>query len=103
MHFAQRRGDHFDVRMLGRHAIDHAKERRGVELVLRRDFGAGNAQALLQVFFVAHQHIDVLHDPADGLLSRVEAAGDFPHLLAEVQVERDDGPGGLGGLHALRR
>ena len=81
--------------------VDHAEERAGIELGLGRDFRPGNAEALLQVFFVADQHVDVLHDAVQHCDGALLAARDVPELGAVVQVERGDRARGLGGLHAF--
>ena len=47
------------------HLVDHAEEGAGIELRLRVHFRSGNAEALLQVLFVADQHVDVLHDAVE--------------------------------------
>ena len=61
--------------------------------------GPGDAQALLQVFLVADQGVELAGDPLDDLLALLGAADGRPELGPVVQVERGDGAGGLGGLH----
>ena len=101
VHFAQRRGHQLDVGMLLDDAVDHHEKRVGIELRLARDIGAGDAEAFLQVFFVADQRIDVADDPSEHLLARAAPPTDAQSFGAIVQVERGDGAGGLGGLHAF--
>ncbi len=48
------------------------------------------AQALLQVFLVAHQHIDMVGDRAKHLVCTFCSTDRLPKLLAVVQVERAD-------------
>ena len=56
-------------------------------------------EPLLQVLFVADQHVDILDDASQHLDARALAAGDVPELVAIVQVERDDRAGRFGRLH----
>jgi len=67
-----------------------------VELRLRRHLGPGDAEALLQVLFVAHQHIDVLDDAPDDADGAGLAAPDGPEFLAEVEIEAGHGAGRFG-------
>ena len=53
--------------------VDHAKEDARVEFGFRRNLRAGDAQAQLQIFLVADQHIHILHDAADDRLGAVPA------------------------------
>ena len=53
--------------------------------------GPVNAQALLQILFIADQHVDMFDDAAEGVDRPVGAAGRGPQLLAVVEIERDDG------------
>ena len=55
----------------------------------------------LQILFVAHQHVHVLHDAPDHRHGALVAAGDVPELRAVVQVEGDHRARRLGGLHAF--
>ena len=67
VHFPQRRRDDLDLRIFLDDAIDHADEDARIELRLRRDFGARNAEALLQVLFVADEHVHEVDDAAEHL------------------------------------
>ena len=78
VHFAQRGGDDFDLGMLREDAIDHAEERAGVELGFGGDFGAGDAEAYLQIFLVTDEHVHMLDDAADDGDGALVAAGDVP-------------------------
>ena len=64
--------------MLLDHAVDQREERVGVEARLGGDFGAGDAQAFLQVFFVADQRIEVAGDLLDDLLARARRRRRMP-------------------------
>ena len=44
-------------------ALHHVEERARIQLRLRGDLRSGDAEALLQVLFVADEHVDVLDDP----------------------------------------
>ena len=101
VHLAQRRGDDLDLRMHLDHLVDHAEEGRRVELRCRRHVRPRDAEALLQVLFVADQHVDVLDDARHGLDRAPLAARNLPELLAEVEVERGDRARGLRRLHAI--
>ena len=101
MHLAQCRGDDLDLRMFLYHAIDHPEKRAGIELGFRGNLRTGNAQTLLQVLFIAYEHIDILDDAGDHRNRAILAARYLPELLPEIQIEGDNGAGCLGGLHAL--
>ncbi len=101
MPLAQRGRHALDVRVLFQHAVHHADEGAGIQLGLRRHLGAGDAQALLQILFVADDDVDVVDDAAQGLLRAVQATEYLPQLLAEVEIERDHGAGRLGRLHGF--
>ncbi len=81
--------------------MDHSEKCTGVQFGAGCKFGAGDAQTFLQIFLVSNQHVDVFDDAPDHLQSSILAARNFPKLLAEIQVERDYGAGGLGHAHAL--
>ena len=70
-------------------ALDQLEEGVGIELrAWPCTSGPGDAQALLQVFLVADQGIDVADDAADDLLGRAASPPtDGPELGAIVQVE----------------
>ncbi len=102
MDLAQGGGDDLDLRMLLDDLVNHPDEGAGVELVLGGDFGAGDAEAQLEVFLVADQDVHVLDDAVEDGDGAVVAAGDVPELGAVVEVEGDDGAGFLGGLSCLR-
>ena len=55
MNFAQRGGHHFDIRVLLDDPIDHLEEDVRIELRLAVHVRSRDAEALLQVFFVADQ------------------------------------------------
>ena len=101
MHFAQRGGNHLDLRMLGDDLLDHAEEGRGVKFRFGFDFRPGDAEALLQVFLVADNDVDVLEDAIQHFDGLFFAAEDVPQLGAEIEVKGDHGTRGLGGLHAF--
>ena len=101
LHLAKGGGDHLDVRMLFHHLVDHLEEGGRIELGFRRCLGSGQAQALLQIFFIAHQHIDILHDASQHFHGALGAAGDIPELLAIVQVEAHYRAGFLGRLRGF--
>ena len=67
VHLSQRRRQHFDLRILRHDEIDHLDERARIQRGLGRHFGPCNAEPLLKVLFVPHQHIDVLDDPSQNL------------------------------------
>jgi hypothetical protein len=99
--FAQRCCNDLYLRMLLGHRGHHGLEDRRVELRFGLHVRAGDAETLLQVFFVAYQHVDVGYDSVEHFDGLGFAAENLPELGAEVEVEADDGPGGLGGLHAF--
>src|ERR1039457_4625192 len=101
MHVAQRGRDHLDLRVALHHAADHSEKCARIELGFRGDFRAGDAQPFLQVFLVADEHVHVLDDAPQRLARAFRPARAIPELLAEVEIERDHRPGGLGGLHAF--
>jgi len=101
MHFSQSSSDYFDLGVPLHNAINHANECAGIELGMPRDFGTGDPQALLEVFFVADQDVDIFDDPPDHLDGAILAAGDTPQFLTEVEIEGDDGSLGTGGFHTL--
>ena len=82
VHFAKRRGDDLDLRILLDYVVDHAEERARIELRFGGDLRTGDAESLLQVLFVADQHVDVLDDAADHRQRAFLAAPDVPELLA---------------------
>src|SRR4029077_2898219 len=59
---AQGGGDDLNLGMLLGDLADHADEGARVQLGFGGDFGAGNAQAHLQIFLIADEHIDVFND-----------------------------------------
>ena len=91
MHLAQGRGDELDVGMALDDAVDQREEGVGVEARLAGDLRPGDAQALLKVFFVADQGIEMAGDAVDDLLAVLGAADGRPELGAVVEVERRDG------------
>src|SRR5439155_24750538 len=101
VHFAQSRCDDFDLRVLLHDAVDHTEEGAGVELRFGGGLGTGDAEALLQVLFIAYQHIHVFDDAVDDGYSAVATAEDIPELLPEIEIERYHGAGFLSGLHAF--
>ena len=69
--FPQGGGDEFHVRVLIDHAVDELEERVGIELGLMGfDIDPGDAEALLQVFLVADEGIDIADDLLDHLHPR---------------------------------
>src|ERR1039458_6234701 len=94
-------GDDLDFRMLGGGGIDHPEEGGGIELGFGGDFGPGDAEALLQVFFVADQYVDVFDDAVENLDGAGGAAGDAPEFLAVIEVKGHHGAGGFSGLHGF--
>ena len=54
------------------------KKALGIELRFRGHFRTGDAEALLQVLFIADEHIDVFHDPVDDGDGVVRPAEDLP-------------------------
>src|SRR6185437_7649002 len=64
-----------------------------VELGACADFRAFKSKSLLQVLFIADQHIDVLDDLAKHFMSTLGSADSLPELLAIVQIERADNTG----------
>src|ERR1700680_604282 len=82
-------------------AIDHPKKSAWIELGLGCHLRTGDPEALLQVLFIADDDIDILDDPPNDLYRAIGPAGNIPELLPEVEVERNHGAGGLGGLHAF--
>ena len=99
MDLAQRRCNDLDLRMPRHHLIDHRQEDARIQLRAGSDLRAGEAEALLQVLFVADQHVDVLDDRAQHLMRALHPADRLPKLLAVVQVERADHPSRLRRLH----
>src|SRR5438874_2840162 len=65
------------------------------------DFRPLEAETLLQVLFVADEHIDVFNDAAQDLVRACCPALRLPQLLAVVEVERGDDAGLARGLHGL--
>src|SRR4051794_29833946 len=82
-------------------AVDHSEKRARVELGFRGDFRAGDAESLLQILFVADEHVDVLDDTSDHRYRAIGPSGNIPQLLAEIQIEGNHGAGFLSRLHAL--
>src|SRR5207245_10138627 len=74
MNISQRSGENLDLRMFLGYLIDHAEEGAGIELRLRANLGSRNPEALLQVFFVAYQHVDLLYDAPQDLHRAIRAA-----------------------------
>ena len=101
MHLTQGGRDNFDLRMLGDHTIDHAKEGTGVELRLGGNIGPRDAQAFLQILFVAHQYIDVLQDAIQHLNGARFTASHVPQFGAVIQVKRNDRTRRLGCPHTF--
>ena len=65
MDFAQGGGDHFDFGVFFADAFHHGEEGGGIELGGGGgDFGAGKAEAELEVLLVADEDIDQVDDPA---------------------------------------
>ncbi len=77
------------------------KKCSGIELGFGSDLRPGNAQALLQILFIADQHVDILHDAVDDLDCAFVATLHLPELLAEVEIEGGDGSSSLGLAHAF--
>src|SRR5690242_14153849 len=101
MHLAQGRSNDLDLRMLLAHLIYHAEKSAWVQLGFRGNLRAGDANTLLEVLLIAHQHIDMLDYAIDDFESLFMAADGVPKLFAVVQVVRDHRAGGFGGLHGL--
>ena len=100
VHLAQRCRDDLDVRIVAHDAIDHPEEGARIECRRCRDLGSRDPEPLLEVFFVADEHIDVPNDPPQHReRARVPATGSVPELLTVVQVERHHGAAHLGRLH----
>ncbi len=102
MHLAQCRRHQLDVRKLLDDAIDHLKEGVRIEFRPRPHIGTGDAQAVLQVFFVADERVYTGGDASQDLLSAFQAADGLPQLGAIIQIERTDGIGRLGCTHAFQ-
>ena len=102
VHLAQRCSYHFCLRMFLHYISYHAKKDAGVQLRFGRDLRSRNAQSLLQILLVAHQHIHVLDNAADGFDRALGAALNIPQLLAEIQIKRSHCSCGLGFPHHLR-
>jgi len=101
VHLAQGRRHDLDLGVPLHDGLDHRHERRGVELRLPLDLGAGKPEPLLQVLLVAHEHVHVLDDAVQRLRRPLRSARGPPQLLAVVEVERHHRPLGPGRLHAL--
>ena len=82
-------------------AVDQREEGVRVKTRLACDLRPRDAQALLKVLFVSDQRIEMAGDAFDDLLAVLGAADGRPQLGAIIEVERRDGAGRLGCLHAL--
>jgi len=78
-----------------------AKKADGSELGLGVHVLDPRCDALLQVFFVADQNVDVLDDAADDLDGLLLAAHTFHSFSRKFEVEAGRGPGLVGCLHAF--
>jgi hypothetical protein len=65
VHFAQRGGDDFDLRMQTNYVVDHGEEGSGVEFRLGRNFGPRNSESFLQILFISDQHVDIFDNALD--------------------------------------
>src|ERR1700730_5223508 len=74
INFAQRGRDYLDLRVLLYNSIDHTEEGAGVELGGGRDLWSGDAESFLQVLFVSHEYIDILHDAPNNFDRAILAA-----------------------------
>ena len=99
--FAQRGGHRLDLGIILYHRVNHPEEHAWVELALGGHIRPFQAEALLQVFLVADQHIHVLDYALHHRQRLFIAAPDVPEFLAEVQVEGRHRPGSLGGFHGF--
>src|SRR5271170_563218 len=61
------------------------------------------AKALLQIFFVANQHIDMISNGSKHLVCAVHPADRLPKLLPIIQVEGADDPLPLSFLQRLNQ
>ena len=82
-------------------AIHHTEEGARIELGLGHDLRARNAESSLQVLFVSHEHINILHDAPDDFDGAILATRDLPEFLTKVQVKRHDCARSLCCLHRL--
>src|SRR4029077_16967221 len=78
VHLAQRRRHRLNLGVLGDDLVDHVEEGLRIQARLfgAAHFGTGDAQALLQVFLVADQHVYIFYYPADDLDGLLLAAPD---------------------------
>ena len=99
--FAQRGSDNFDLGMLFGDLVDHCEEGAGIQFGFGGDLRTGDAEAHLQILFVADQDIDIFDNAIENGDSTVMAARDVPEFGAVVEVKRNDRAGRLGGFHAF--
>src|SRR6266850_2441349 len=74
INFAQCGCDYLNLWVLLYHPMDHTEESAGVELGGGCDFRTRDAESLLQVLFVSHEYIDILHDTPNNFDRSVLAA-----------------------------
>ncbi len=101
VHLAEGRGDDLHVGEFLHGLIDHREERGRIEFGGRLDVLALDAEPLLEVFLVADDDVDILHDAAEHIERLGVAAPDVPELGAVIEIERRDGTGRLRGAHGL--
>src|SRR5207237_439802 len=84
VHLPQCRDDALDPRMLFYYLVDHAEKGGGIELRFGGNLRAGDAQTLLQILFVADQHIDIFDNTSDHFHGAFVATGNIPELLPVI-------------------
>ena len=101
VYVAQCCGDDLDMRKTLHYPVDHAHKSTGIKFRSGGSYRAGHAEPALQVFLVTYEDVDILHDARQNILCALGTAIEVPQFLTEVEVERNDRPRRLRGLHTL--
>ncbi len=94
-------GDDLDPGISLNDLSDAGQETGRVEFGTRGHLWSGNSKSLLQIFFVANQHVDVFNNGAQHLLGAFDSADRTPEFFAVVLVERYHRTRSTSGAHRL--